>query len=108
MPSVAATFFAKRMKKPVILTQHNTYINYKNLLFRGLQSLADKTLGKYTLSNSNRVIAVSKKTREYVNSIAKDDKKTVVQYNGINLKRFKSKDKKSLIRIYKISLLFSA
>jgi glycosyltransferase involved in cell wall biosynthesis len=87
--SFLASYVAKKLNKPIILTQHSTYVFHKNPVLRILESIADKTIGKYTLNSANLVVAVSERTKEYANSIIHNNKKITVLYNGVDLKRFK-------------------
>lgn len=96
MTSVIGAYFAKRYNKPTVVTQHNTFVYYENFIIRTVETIADKTLGKYTFSKGKKIIAVSHKTQKYVESITGVSKKIVVEYNGINVERFGKKiDKKA-------------
>ena len=96
--SVVTAYYAKKLSKKIIITQHNTFIAYKNPLTRLLQHLADKTLGKFTLTNSEKIISVSKETQQYVKSLIKNEKEIRIMYNGIDFQRFNRKVKTSIIK----------
>jgi len=96
MPSVIAARVAAKHKKPFILTQHNTFIEYKSPALRNMQKLADRLLGKPTLARSAAVITVSEATKDYMNDIL--PVKTHVHYNGVDVKRFKPVKDQSAVR----------
>jgi glycosyltransferase involved in cell wall biosynthesis len=83
---------AKQFKKPFIVTQHNTFIDYDSWLNLA-ESLNDWTIGTTVLRNADRVIAVSKKTREYVLKLGAEKAKTAVIYNGVDADFFRAMDK---------------
>jgi D-inositol-3-phosphate glycosyltransferase len=94
LPSFISAIYTQKNKKPFFVTQHNTFIAYKNPLFRYLQILADRTIGHYTLSQANKIIVVSNESKKYVNEIIKKNKKIILMYNGVDIFRFKpSKNK---------------
>ena len=88
MPSIIAAHYAKVFQKPLILTQHNTFVEYDSFLLNGLQRLADATFGRYTITRATQVLAVSSATNDYVRTISRLAP-TNVHYNGIDPDRFK-------------------
>ena len=92
MSSYMAGKVAKKYKKPFILTQHNTFIDYQSML-NILEHLNDLTIGKAVLKDADRVIVVSKKTREYVLKLGADKSKTSVIYNGVDIDHFHPRNK---------------
>ncbi|UCC58955.1 MAG: glycosyltransferase family 4 protein [Candidatus Bathyarchaeum sp.] len=92
MPSFLAGKVAKKYKKPFILTQHNTFIDYQSVL-NILEHLNDLTIGKAVLKGADRVITVSKKTMEYVRKLGADMSKTSVIYNGVDIDTFHPENK---------------
>ena len=87
MSSYMAGKVAKKYKKPFIVTQHNTFIDYQSIL-NTLEHLNDLTVGKSVLKCADRVIVVSKKTMEYVLKLGADKSKTSVIYNGVDTDYF--------------------
>jgi len=87
MSSYLAGKVAKKYKKPFIVTQHNTFIDYQSIL-NILENLNDLTVGKSVLKCADRVIVVSKKTMEYVLKLGADKSKTSVIYNGVDTDYF--------------------
>ncbi len=88
LSSLAAARLAKRYKKPFVLTQHNTFIEY-NGMWDYVETLNDLTVGKQTLKAAKKIIVISKATRNYVLSLGADPDKVEVIYNGVDLDRFK-------------------
>jgi glycosyltransferase involved in cell wall biosynthesis len=87
MSSYLAGKVAKKYKKPFIVTQHNTFIDYQSIL-NMMEHLNDCTIGKSVLKHANRIITVSKETKKYVLRLGADKSKTTVIYNGVNLDTF--------------------
>ncbi len=89
MSSYLAGKIAKKYKKPFIVTQHNTFIDYKSLL-NTLEHLNDLTIGKSVLKHADRILTVSKETMKYVLRLGADKAKTLVMYNGVDTNCFHS------------------
>ena len=87
MSSYMAGKVAKKYKKPFIVTQHNTFIDYQSIL-NILEHLNDLTVGKSVLKCANRIITVSKETMKYVLKLGADKSKTSVIYNGVDTDYF--------------------
>ena len=87
MSSYLAGIVAKKYKKPFIVTQHNTFIDYQSIL-NMLEHLNDFTIGKSVLKHANRIITVSKETMKYVLRLGADKTKTSVIYNGVDIDYF--------------------
>ena len=79
---------AKKYGKPFILTQHNTFVNYESCLNLA-EHVNDFVLCRQTLRNSDKVIAVSQKTLEYVSRLGASRFKTMILYNGVDVDRFR-------------------
>jgi glycosyltransferase involved in cell wall biosynthesis len=88
LTSLAAGKLAKMYAKPFILTQHNTFIEYNNM-FDKVERLNDLTVGKQNLRDADRIIAVSKATKDYVMSLGAKPKKVKVLHNGVDLVKFR-------------------
>jgi len=87
MSSYLAGKFAKKYKKPFIVTQHNTFIDYQSIL-NMLEHLNDLIIGKSVLKHADRIITVSKETMKYVLRLGADKSKTSVMYNGVDIDYF--------------------
>ena len=88
LSSLATAKLAQRYKKPFVLTQHNTFIEY-NGIWNTVEKLNDSTIGKQNLKAAKKIIAISKATKNYVLSLGADPDKIEVIYNGVDLDRFK-------------------
>jgi len=89
---------SKRHKKPVILTQHNTDIKSKSEFINSFYFLIDRTIGKFNLASSQKIIAVSHETKKYILTLLKDEQKIAVIYNGVDTKRFNTDSNKVTLR----------
>jgi glycosyltransferase involved in cell wall biosynthesis len=79
---------AKHYSKPFVLTQHNTFIQYDNI-FDHVERLNDFTVGKETLKEADKIIAVSNATKDYVLSLGAEPRKVKVIHNGVDLAKFR-------------------
>lgn len=84
--TVAATVYARRSGTPVVLTQHNTFVHYRSAVLRGIERIADATVGNYSLRRAHRVLAVSQATADYVAQTS--GVTAVVHYNGVDIATF--------------------
>ncbi len=88
LSSLLAGKLAKQYGKPFVLTQHNTYIEYNNI-FDQVERVNDLTVGKQTLQQADKIIAISNATKNYVLSLGAKPSKVKVIHNGVDLQRFK-------------------
>jgi glycosyltransferase involved in cell wall biosynthesis len=88
LSSLAAAKIAKRYEKPLVLTQHNTFIEYNNF-FDTVEKLNDLAIGKQVLKEADRIIVVSNATKNYVLSLGAVPRKIRVLHNGVDLNRFR-------------------
>jgi glycosyltransferase involved in cell wall biosynthesis len=88
LSSLLATKLARKYKKPFVLTQHNTFIEY-NGIWDTVEKINDLVIGKQTLLEADRIIVISQATRNYVLRLGADPAKVRVIYNGVDLDRFK-------------------
>jgi len=88
LTSLIAGKLAKHYKKPFVLTQHNTFIEYDNM-FETVEQLNDLSVGKATLKAADKIVVVSNATRQYVLSIGADPNKVKVLHNGVDLVHFR-------------------
>jgi glycosyltransferase involved in cell wall biosynthesis len=77
------------ISKPLVLTQHNTFIEYNNL-WDTIEKLNDLAIGKQVLKEADKIIVVSNATKNYVLSLGANPEKIRVLHNGVDLNRFKS------------------
>ncbi len=92
MASCLAGIVAKRLKKPFIVTQHNTFIDYRSFL-NIVEEVNDLVIGKSVLRNADRITTVSKETMKYVLRLGADKTKTQVIYNGVDINNFRPVNK---------------
>jgi glycosyltransferase involved in cell wall biosynthesis len=92
LSSLAAAKLAKRYKKPFLLTQHNTFIEY-NGIWDNVEKINDLAVGKQPLKEAKKVIVISNATKNYVLRLGADPEKVQVIYNGVDLERFKPIDR---------------
>jgi glycosyltransferase involved in cell wall biosynthesis len=88
LSSLIAAKIAKKYRKPLVLTQHNTFIEYNNF-WDTVEKLNDLAIGKQVLKKADKIIVVSNATRNYVLSLGADPEKIRVLHNGVDLNRFK-------------------
>ena len=88
LSSLYAAKLAKFSGKPVVLTQHNTFIEYESGFWDHIEWLNDAAVGKQVLMNSDRIITVSNATKRYVLSLGADPRKISVLHNGVDVDRF--------------------
>jgi D-inositol-3-phosphate glycosyltransferase len=88
MSSYIACKVAKKYRKPFIVTQHNTFIDYQSWL-NIVEHVNDRTVGRAVLRSADRVITVSRKTMEYVLKLGADPSKTSVVHNGVDTNFFR-------------------
>lgn len=88
LSSLVAAKLAKRYHKPFVLTQHNTFIDYKGM-WNTVEWLNDIFVGKQVLKSADKIIAVSNATKNYVLSLGAAAEKVEVVYNGVDLDRFR-------------------
>ena len=90
--SSLAGIFAKKYKKPFIVTQHNTFIDYRSWL-NLIEHLNDYIIGKSVIKRADRILTVSKETMKYVLRLGADISKTSLMYNGVDPNCFSSLEK---------------
>jgi glycosyltransferase involved in cell wall biosynthesis len=87
LSSFFAAKIAKQYSKPLVLTQHNTFIEYDNF-WDNVEKLNDVAIGKQVIKKADRIIVVSNATKNYVLSLGADPKEIEVMHNGVDLQRF--------------------
>jgi glycosyltransferase involved in cell wall biosynthesis len=88
LTSLLAGKLAKQYRKPFVLTQHNTYIEYNNI-FDQVETVNDLSVGKQNLDSADQIIAISQATKDYVLRLGAKPDKVKVVYNGVDLVRFR-------------------
>jgi glycosyltransferase involved in cell wall biosynthesis len=88
LSSFIAAKIAKKYSKPLVLTQHNTFIEYESI-WDTVERLNDLVIGKEVLKDADKIIVVSNATKNYVLSLGADPEKIEVLHNGVDFNRFK-------------------
>ena len=88
LSSLLAAKLAKKYSKPLVITQHNTFIQYQGL-WNTFEKLNDMTIGKEILKLADRIIVVSDATKKYVVSLGVTPEKIIILHNGVDIHRFK-------------------
>ena len=88
LSSLLAGKLAKKYKKPFLLTQHNTFIEY-NGIWDAVEKANDLAVGKQVLKEAQKIIVVSNATKKYVLSLGARPEKIEVIHNGVDIGRFK-------------------
>ncbi|MEM3640986.1 MAG: glycosyltransferase family 4 protein [Candidatus Bathyarchaeia archaeon] len=106
--SYLAVKLAKKYSKPIVLTQHNTFIKYGGF-WDFAEKLNDLLIGRSVLQDSDKILVVSKATLNYILNLGADPRKTEVLYNGVDINRFKpsasKKDVKQFLGLSKDSFI---
>lgn len=86
LTSAAAVTAARRLRKPSLVLQHNTYIRYA-WPWNVIEETADYSLGRWVLTIADRRLAVSEAAARYVQRIAPGP--ISVLRNGVDTERFR-------------------
>jgi len=97
MSTIAAAHAARRHAKPFVLIQNNPFIEYRFPL-NVVQRVADATIGRYTVRCSDRLVAISDFTGQYLRRLA-PRRPVTVMYLGTDRERFSPVDPARRIEI---------
>jgi glycosyltransferase involved in cell wall biosynthesis len=89
LSSLLAAKIAKRYSKPLVLTQHNTFIAYKGIFWDHVEWINDYAIGRQVLKEADKIVVVSNATKNYVLSLDAAPEKVEVLHNGVDLNRFR-------------------
>ena len=89
LSSLLAAKIAKRYSKPLVLTQHNTFIAYKGIFWDHVEWINDYAIGRQVLKEADKIVVVSNATKNYVLSLGAAPEKVEVVHNGVDLNRFR-------------------
>ncbi len=92
LQNIISFFFAKYLKKKIIITQHIGFIPYKNSFFRFFLNLLNKTLGQYMLSKADRTIFISHQVQKYFEQFLKIKNNIEFIPNGLDTSIYKVYD----------------
>ena len=88
LSSLIAAKIAKKYGKLLVLTQHNTFIEYNNFWDK-IEKLNDLAIGRAVLKEAEKIIVVSNATKNYVLSLGAGSEKIRVLHNGVDVNRFR-------------------
>ncbi|MCW4044697.1 MAG: glycosyltransferase family 4 protein [Candidatus Bathyarchaeota archaeon] len=89
LSSFMAARLAKKYSKPLVLTQHNTFIEYEDSFWDHVEWFNDFAIGKQVLKQADKIIVVSNATLQYVSGLGADPQKITLLHNGVDTDRFK-------------------
>ncbi len=69
MGSALTAFLARRVRKPVLLSQHVGFVRYSSLILNGLERFAYQTLGRAVLRRISHIVFVSPVVEEFVKEV---------------------------------------
>ena len=87
--SLIAAKIAKKYSKPLVLTQHNTFIEYEGIVWDHVEWLNDYAIGKQVIKEADKIVVVSNATKNYVLSLGAASETIEVLHNGVDLNRFR-------------------
>lgn len=104
LSSLIASRLSKKYSKPLVLTQHNTFIQY-NRFWNFFERINDLTIGKEILNLADKIIVVSNATKKYVLNLGANSNKINLIHNGVDVNRFKilTKSRKAIRKKLNIS-----
>ncbi len=80
---------SRRLRRPVLLTQHVAKVPYPSPLYRGLQSAAYATIGRAVLSRAEQVVFVSETVRRWFGERVRFRRPPLLIENGVDANSFK-------------------
>jgi glycosyltransferase involved in cell wall biosynthesis len=86
--NVVAYLWARRLGKPVVVTQHVGPIPYKSPVLRGMLGIANRTLARLVLSGSERAVFISPRVEDYFTSLFSFRHEPLYLANGVDTSRF--------------------
>jgi glycosyltransferase involved in cell wall biosynthesis len=84
MGNVAAYLLARRLGKPVVVTQHVGAIPYSSPLLRGLLGGANRALGRLVLHGADRCVFISPQVRDYFAGLFRFRRPPLYVPNGVD------------------------
>jgi glycosyltransferase involved in cell wall biosynthesis len=90
--SLVSCHYAKKFKKPFILTAHDLILSRSAADARFFMKLYDKTFGRYLLKNATGLIALTKDQVEQYAERGADVRRIRVIPNGIEIDKYRNQD----------------
>lgn len=83
--NIMAFLIAKKLHKPIVITQHIGFIPYKSSVLKAILTLVNKTLGRWMLGKAEQVVFCSDVIRDYWFSLNLNfSRSPVLITNGVN------------------------
>lgn len=92
LTSLAAAFWARVLRKPLILTQHVDLVPHPNSIVRLAQRLVYATTGRFVMVSSARIIVLNSRVKQFLLSKKVAEAHTVFLPNGVDTNAFKPVD----------------
>ena len=89
LSSALAVTLARRLGRPVLLTQHVVDVPYRAAAVRWMQRIAYRTLGRWVITRADAVVTVSSPVAGRVGRLAGLRPSPRVIENGVNTQRFR-------------------
>jgi glycosyltransferase involved in cell wall biosynthesis len=92
LANVLAYLVARRLRRPVLVTQHIAGVPYRNALVRAVQTVAYQTLARMILRGADRVVFISPEVQRQLAPLGPFRHRAEVIPNGLDLGAFAAKD----------------
>lgn len=86
--NVAAYLWARRLGKPVVVTQHVGPIPYKSPVLRGMLGTANRTVARLVLGGADQVVFISPRVERYFEELFPFARPPMYVANGVDTARF--------------------
>jgi glycosyltransferase involved in cell wall biosynthesis len=107
--NVLVFVISRFLKKPVLITQHISPVHYGQKYKNALQWIAYRTIGRFVIENSEKVVFISERVQTWFCERMKLSQKSILMMNGIDRTIFfppSAKKKKRYARICIFQLKF--
>ena len=100
MGNALAARLARRLRKPVVITQHIGSVYYRSPILRGLLWLANRTVARRVLTGCDRCVFISPRVRDYFQNFVRFRSPPIYQPNGVDTTRYRpvSQEERRLLR----------
>jgi glycosyltransferase involved in cell wall biosynthesis len=98
--NLLAFFWARRSKKPIVITQHIGPVPYRNPFLRGVMRLADRLFTQPMLKAASQTLFISDRVAEDYYSKVRFTKPVKIVPNGVDLRTFQPplREKRNYLR----------
>lgn len=101
MGNALAARLARRLHKPVVITQHIGSVYYRSRILRGLLWLANRTVARRVLTGCDRCVFISPRVRDYFQNFVRFRSPPIYQPNGVDTTRFRPVSEEERCRLRK-------